>query len=325
MRLPLALATAATLFLVSSGAGSAQSSLMRHWPNTDFENTSVNLKEIRSGGPGKDGIPSVNDPTFINVADEDRIGDREPVMTLELDGQTPRAYPIRYLTWHEIVNDVVGGIPVSVTFCPLCNSGIIFDGRVDGRTLTFGVSGNLRNSDMVMYDHQTESWWQQFLGEGIVGEMNGVKLTKLPGWMESWADFKGRNPDALVMDEPGHSRQYGANPYTGYDTSRNPFLYSGEKPPHDILPLERVVVIEDKAWPLTRFSDQAEIAEAGYKISWTAGTASALDGRNIAKSRDVGSIRVRDASSGADVPHDVAFAFAFHAFHPDGTWMLGKN
>lgn len=325
MRLPLALATAATLFLITSTVGFTQSTLTWQWPDTDFEKRSVNLSEIRSGGPGKDGIPAVSNPGFLSVADEDRIGDREPVMTLELDGQTPRAYPIRYLTWHEIVNDVVGDIPVSVTFCPLCNSGIIFDGRVDGVTLTFGVSGNLRNSDMVMYDHQTESWWQQFLGEGIVGEMTGTKLTKLPGWMESWAEFKTRNPDGLVMDQPGFSRQYGANPYTGYDTSGNPFLYSGEDPPHDISPLERVVVVEDKAWPLNRFLDQAEISEAGLKISWTAGTASALDGRNIAKSRDVGSIRVRDASTGADVPHDVAFAFAFHAFHPDGTWMLATN
>jgi hypothetical protein len=325
MRMPLAVATVATLLIASGGAGFAQDHLKWQWPNTDFDTTSVDLSEIMSGGPGKDGIPAVSNPAFKPVSEEDRIGDREPVMTLELEGETARAYPIRYLMWHEIANDVVGGIPVTVTFCPLCNSGIIFDGRVEGKTLTFGVSGNLRNSDMVMYDHQTESWWQQFLGEGIVGEMTGMTLTKLPGWMESWAEFKTRNPEGLVMDQPGYSRQYGANPYTGYDSSRRPFLYSGEDPPHDISPLERVVVVEDTAWPLTRFTDQNEITENGLQITWSAGAASALDGRNIAKSRDVGSIRVRDAETGKDVPHDVAFAFAFHAFHPEGTWMLGAN
>ncbi len=314
------------LLLFSASAAIAQSSpLSWQWPNTDFSIKSVDLNEIRSGGPGRDGIPAVDNPAFLPVSAEDRIGDREPVMTLELDGETPRAYPIRYLMWHEIANDVVGGIPVTVTFCPLCNSGVIFDGRLDDRVLTFGVSGNLRNSDMVMYDRQTESWWQQFTGEAIVGEMTGKVLTRLPGWMESWAEFKARNPEGLVMDEPDYPRNYGANPYTGYDSSPRPFLYSGEEPPHGIPPLARVVVIGDTAWPLSRFSEETEVVENGVRISWSSGTASALDGSSIAESRDVGAIRVRDAETGEDVPHDVAFAFAFHAFFPDGNWMLGDD
>lgn len=314
------------LLLFSASAAIAQSSpLSWQWPNTDFSIKSVDLNEIRSGGPGRDGIPAVDSPAFLPVSAEDRIGDREPVMTLELDGETPRAYPIRYLMWHEIVNDVVGGLPVTVTFCPLCNSGVIFDGRLDDRVFTFGVSGNLRNSDMVMYDCQTESWWQQFTGEAIVGEMTGKVLTRLPGWMESWAEFKARNPEGLVMDEPDYPRNYGANPYTGYDSSPRPFLYSGEEPPHGIPPLARVVVIGDTAWPLSRFSEEIEVVENGVRISWSSGTASALDGSSIAESRDVGAIRVRDAETGEDVPHDVAFAFAFHAFFPDGNWMLGDD
>lgn len=308
-----------------TGTAAASPEFWRHeWPETNFEKTNVeNWVEILSGGPPKDGIPAIDNPNFISAADETRIGDREPVITVELDGETPRAYPIRYLTWHEIVNDDIGGIPVAVTFCPLCNSGITFDRRVGDRVLSFGVSGKLRNSDMVMYDRETLSWWQQAIGEGIVGEMTGVQLTALPTWMESWAEFRDRNPNGAVMDQPGWNRPYGSNPYTNYDTSRRPFLYNGEMPPHGIHPLARVVRVGDSAWPVERLRETPEITENGVTITWTSGQASALDTSNISRGRDVGTIRVRDAS-GADVPHDVMFAFAYHAFWPDGDWMLGN-
>lgn len=315
----------AVLITVSAHSATAQVSFWQsEWPNTDFNRSSVDFSEILSGGPPRDGIPALNDPKLIKVNAETKIDVREPVMTVELPGQTPRAYPIRYLMWHEIANDKIGATPVAVTFCPLCNSGIVFDRRVQGKTLTFGVTGKLRNSDMVMFDRETESWWQQFTGEGIVGKMTGVQLTKLPGWMESWGQFKERNPDGLVMAQPNASRPYGTNPYAGYDSGR-PFLYRGDNPPHGIKPLERVVVVGNRAWPLSRFSVAQEITEAGLTIRWTAGTASALDKRSIAKSRDVGSIRVMNSSTGKDAPHDVAFAFAFQAFHPDGIWMLGAK
>ena len=296
------------------------------WPDTDFGNTSVeSWVEILSGGPPKDGIPSVQDPLFMNVAEETQIEDREPVITLELKGAQARAYPIRYLTWHEIVNDTVAGIPVAVTFCPLCNSGITFDRRVAGQVLSFGVSGKLRNSDMVMYDRQTESWWQQAIGTAIVGELTGTELKTLPSWMESWAQFKARNPNGLVMQPPSAGRPYGRNPYVQYDSSERPFLYSGELPPHDIPALVRVVRVGERAWPLTRLAQMEKIEEAGIKLSWTAGQASALDTARIGAGRDVGTVRVRNAQTGADLPHDVMFAFAFHAFWPEGTWMLGEN
>ena len=294
------------------------------WPNTDFSRSSVEWIEIMSGGPPRDGIPALNDPDFKTVAQEADIGSREPVITLEMPGEIPRAYPIRYMTWHEIVNDVVGGVPVAVTFCPLCNSGITFDRRVGDRVLTFGVSGKLRNSDMVMFDRETESWWQQAIGLGIVGEMLDTELVQMPSWMESWAEFKDRNPDGLVMQQPTqYRRNYGSNPYANYDSSNRPFLYNGELPPFGISPLARVVKVGDRAWPLERLRDEPEISEAGVKISWRSGQASALDTRTINKGKDVGTIRVRD-SDGRDVPHDVMFAFAFHAFFPDGTWMLPK-
>lgn len=309
--------------VLSAGLAMADPAFWKHeWPATDFSKTTIqNWGEILSGGPPKDGIPALSDPSFVVAADETRIGDREPVITVEFDGQRPRSYPIRYLTWHEIVNDRIGGVPVAVTFCPLCNSGIVFDRRVQGQVLSFGVSGKLRNSDMVMYDRETESWWQQAIGTGVVGEFTGVELKQIPAWMESYAEFKTRNPQGLVMAEPDWNRAYGSNPYRGYDSSTRPFLYSGENPPHGISPLARVVRVGDRAWPLERLAQAGTVTEAGVTISWRAGQASALDSSSIAKGRDVGSIRVKDAK-GRDVAHDVMFAFAYHAFWPEGQWML---
>lgn len=292
------------------------------WPDTDFARIEINLDEVISGGPPKDGIPALSAPKFIDASDEARLADREPVMSVALPGQRARAYPIRYLMWHEIVNDTISGVPVLVTFCPLCNTGMVFDPRLEGRTLTFGVSGLLRHSDMIMYDRETESWWQQALGRGIVGIHAGRELEQLPAPMESWTAFRASHPNGLVMDEPDWSRDYGSNPYVGYDTSR-PFLYEGENPPHGIDPLERVVRVGNRAWPLTRLSRAGEIREAGVILNWSEGQASALDSRAIGSGREVGNIRVTDGT-GRDVVHDIPFAFAFHAFHPDGTWMLGN-
>lgn len=141
------------VLLASSAVASPE--FWRHeWPQTDFEKTSVpNWVEILSGGPPKDGIPALDNPIFVRASGKTGIDPTEPVITLEMGGQA-RAYPIRYLTWHEIVNDTVGGVPVAVTFCPLCNSALTFDRRVKGRVLSFGVSGKLRNSDMIMYDQR---------------------------------------------------------------------------------------------------------------------------------------------------------------------------
>lgn len=292
------------------------------WPNTDFSKLSIELDEVISGGPPRDGIPAIHDPSFLKSNKETRLNTREPVMTYVTAKSAARAYPIRYLMWHEIVNDIVAGQPIAVTFCPLCNTGMIFDARLAGQNLTFGVSGLLRHSDMIMYDHQTESWWQQALGEGIAGQMTNQQLTQLPAWMESWGAFKAAHPDGLVMDEPDWRRAYGTNPYRNYDTTRA-FLYNGKDPPHGISPLERVVRVGERAWPLKRLRDQRQINEAGVTLSWTEGQASALDTSDIGKGRDVGNVRVRN-TQGQDLAHDIPFAFAFHAFHPEGRWMLGN-
>lgn len=292
----------------------------REWPNTDFSKKSVDFGEIMSGGPGKDGIPALASVEVVSVSDVD-FSEREPVVTVEIDGADPRAYPIRYLTWHEIANDELGGIPIAVTFCPLCNSALVFDRRLDGQVLEFGVSGKLRNSDMVMFDRQTDSWWQQFTGEGIVGEMTGKQLVIIASWMGSLGEFRERNPNGEVMVELARcNRQYGANPYAGYDSSRRPFLYDSSDPPHGIAPLSRVIHVGNRAWPLQRLQETEEIIEAGVRIVWRSGMASALGSRRIADAKDIGSIRVCDAVTGEDVVH----AVSFDAFAPDGEWMLGK-
>ncbi|WP_037373846.1 DUF3179 domain-containing protein [Sediminimonas qiaohouensis] len=319
-------ALAATLALSAAPAATAYPAMWEdEWPRTDFDKSAIDdWSEIISGGPPKDGIPALSDPEFLPADAETRLSPREPVITVTIDGARPRAYPIRYLMWHEIVNDEVADIPIAVTFCPLCNSGMTFDRRVGDRVLWFGVSGKLRNSDMIMYDRQTQSWWQQAVGRGIVGRMTGVELKSLPTWMESWKAFRTAHPDGLVMDEPSYSRAYGQNPYRNYDSAREPFLYDGEDPPHGIDPLVRVLRVGGRAWPLTRLREEGRITEAGLTITWQSGQASALDTASIGQGRDVGNVRVRDGH-GRDVAHDLMFAFAFHAFWPDGEWMLGKD
>ncbi len=322
MRRSSALAGLAAALAFMGSLAWADPAFWRHeWPKTDFSITAVgDWSEILSGGPPKDGIPALINPTFVAAASETRIGGAEPVIAVEIGGAAPRAYPIRYLTWHEIVNDTIGGVPVAVTFCPLCNSALVFDRRTEHGTLSFGVSGKLRHSDMVMYDRQTESWWQQATATAIVGTLTGTELAQLPSWMESWDQFRARNPGGLVMDQPGHARRYGANPYRGYDSSTRPFLYRGDNPPHGVPPLARVVRVGPRAWPLARVREAGGLTEAGVTIAWEAGQASALDTAAIAEGRDVGSVRVRDGQ-GRDVAHDVMFAF--HAFWPEGQWMLG--
>jgi hypothetical protein len=199
------------------GEASPPPGLRAGW-KTDFSKRSVSEQEFMSGGPGKDGIPAVDDPKFVAVEDADFLEDREPVIELVVEDDA-RAYPIQILIWHEIVNDVVGGVPVAVTFCPLCNAAIAFDRRLDRQTLDFGTTGNLRSSDLVMYDRQTESWWQQFGGEALVGRLTGASLEQLPSRIVSWADFRREHAGGRVLSrDTGFARPYGENPYVGYDS-----------------------------------------------------------------------------------------------------------
>ncbi len=290
------------------------------WSKTDFSKTSIDLGEIMSGGPPKDGIPSIDNPKTVPVSEVKNLADTEPVVGLIINGKA-RAYPLRVLTWHEIVNDELGGVPVTVTYCPLCNSAIVFDRRLDGKVLDFGTTGKLRHSDMVMYDRQTESWWQQFLGEGIVGEMTGARLKMVPARVESFARFRASAPDGKVLVPTGDvSRNYGANPYRGYDTSSRPFLYRGDMP-KGIKPLAYVLAIGDQAWSLDLLRREKRIEFGDLVITWAPGQNSALDHYSIDQGRDIGNVVVqrRTAKGMVDAVHDLTFAFVFHAFRPGGT------
>ncbi|WP_421852161.1 DUF3179 domain-containing protein [Oricola sp.] len=285
---------------------------------TDFENVTINLERVLSGGPPRDGIPSIDDPQFIAIAEETSLDEQEPVIGLAINGDA-RAYPIRIVTWHEIVNDTVGGVPVAVTYCPLCNSSLTFDRRLDDEVLEFGTTGKLKDSNLIMYDRASDSWWQQFSGDSVAGIHAGKMLTLLPSRLQSWAEFKAENPDGkvLVPSNP-NMRDYGRNPYAFYDTSR-PFLYDGQLPP-DIDPMERVVVVRrDGADPLimtmNKVREGSGWSGAGYEVNWAAGQRSALDTASIATGREVGTITVM--KDGADIAYDVTFAFVAHAFYPD--------
>jgi len=242
------------------------------------------------------------------------LNEREGMINVEI-GDKVKAYPIRILMWHEIVNDTLNGVPIAVTYCPLCNAALVFDRRLpDGRVLDFGTTGKLRNSDLIMYDRQTESWWQQFMGEAIVGEMTGISLEIIPSRVESWSLVKKEHPSAEVLI-PGdeYMRDYGRNPYVGYSKAARPFLYGGELP-KDIAPMASVLVVGKKAWSLELIKEKKTIKDDGLVISWQSGMASALEGQTVFDGEDIGNIRVQ--KGGKDVAHHLTFAFAFHAFHP---------
>jgi len=222
------------------------------------------------------------------------------VIRLEINGAA-RAYPLAILMWHEIVNDTLGGVPVVVTFCPLCNTALVFERELDGTVHDFGTTGNLRFSDLVMYDRQTETWWQQATGEAIVGELTGTRLVFLPAQIVSLAQFAAEHPDGDVLSrDTGHSRDYGRNPYVGYDEAGDrPFLYSGVIDGR-LAPKERVVTVgegeEATAFPFSELRG-AGVAEgtldgAPVVVFWAPGTASALDTSTIDEGRDIGATGV---------------------------------
>ncbi len=272
---------------------------------TDWEIHAIDYAEILSGGPPRDGIPPIDEPTFVTQDEAaEWLAENEPVIALELNGDA-RAYPLQILTWHEIVNDEVGDVPVTVTFCPLCNSAIVFDRRLDGVIYDFGTSGLLRNSDLVMWDRQTESLWQQFTGDAIVGKLTGKRLTFLPSSLIGFGDFRTAYPEGLVLSrDTGHGRPYGQNPYAGYDTiGSSPFLFTGIIDGR--LPaMARVVTVSlenegiDVAYPLDTLLASGVINDRqgaqDLVVFHKAGTTSALGARVIAEAEDVGATGIFD-------------------------------
>ncbi len=301
----------AVVLLVTSACSSGESlsgQAADTW-KTDFTKIVVDPAEIVSGGPPKDGIPSIDNPVFVSVGDADRfLEDNEAVALVRIDGKA-KVYPLQILIWHEIVNDVLGGVPISVTYCPLCNTTLAFDRRFKEHIFDFGTTGRLRHSDMIMYDRQTETWWQQATGEGIVGEYAGELLTTLPSPVMRWADVREQVPEARVLSRdtgfPGYRDRYGINPYQGYDRRRGPIATFFKGPRNEALPpMERVVALVDgdESWAVP-FSTLAKDGVAGLDLAgsdvvvfYQESTASSVDGRRVAGGRAVGSTALYRAS-----------------------------
>lgn len=273
--------------------------------DASFPEPLIDPDEVISGGPPPDGIPPIDDPQFVSVSEADEwIHEVEPVLVVDIDGDV-RAYPIQIMMWHEIVNDTVGGVPLAVTYCPLCNSAIAFDRVIRGVETTFGTSGSLYQANLVMYDRATESLWNQLDGRAVIGLLTGETLTQVPSVTMSWSTFMEARPDGLVLDKnrTGATRDYGRNPYTGLDDPNGqPFLFNGEI---DVRAkaMQRIVAIENEdaaiAWSIDVLSSnarteatQAEFDGEPLAILWQAGESSALDTRFISGGRDVGSVGV---------------------------------
>ena len=260
----------------------------------------VELGLIRSGGVPPDGIPPIDRPVFQTANTVNWIRCNEPVLALSVGGET-RAYPVQIMTWHELVNDTFPEAPVTISYCPLCNSALAYRRDLGDRTVTFGTSGQLFNSSLVMYDRETESLWTHFNGAAVVGELVGTELELLPIQTLSWASFLQANPSGLVLTrETGHDRRYGQNPYSGYDdVTTSPFAFVGESDPR-LAAKERIVGIrrggDNVAVVLEGLSEagvlEVMVGDDNLSLWHLPGTATALDERAIADGRDVGAVGV---------------------------------
>ncbi len=269
------------------------------WQERGAAQSLVPLDEMIPGGPPPDGIPAIDSPSFEAAEDAASwLAPQEPVVALRVSDDS-RAYPIRILMWHEIVNDVVGGEPVSVTYCPLCDSATVYSRKVGDLVLDFGTSGRLYKSNLVMYDRQTKSLWPQLEGRAVAGRLSGRKLEIVPSVMLSFREWREANPTGRVLSRStGFSRPYGRNPYAGYDEiGSEPFLYRG--PTDTRLPaVERVIGLEwngeAKAYPFSGLRGEGRTAVhdvvGGLEVVvfFEPSTGSALDGHDIAAGRSVG-------------------------------------
>jgi len=288
-------------------APDSETSALDNRTNPVFPTALIDISQIISGGPPPDGIPPVDAPEFVTVVEADEyLSDAEPVVYVSINGDT-RAYPVQILIWHEIVNDVVGGVPVSVTYCPLCNSAVTFERVVGGEVTTFGTSGSLFNSALIMYDRATESLWTHYDGRAVVGTATGEELEPVASPLLAWGDYKELFPNTLVLDrdKTGFSRRYGSNPYVGYDNPEGtPFLFRGETDDRAALQ-QRVVGVEidgsavgfslDSLSGGDAQATSATVGSTDIAIFWKAGQSTALEAGGTDGGRDVGSVFVFDA------------------------------
>lgn len=273
--------------------------------------------EVFSGGPPRDGIPSIDKPRFIEADDADELRAGERILGLSLNGIT-KAYPLAIMNWHEIVNDRFGKDAVAVTYCPLCGTGMAFEARLKGRQLTFGVSGLLYNSDVLLYDRETESLWSQLDRLAVTGSFKGTRLQSIPLEHTTWRDWRRRHPDTLVLSrKTGYFRDYDRTPYAGYESSDDiyfPVRFRAE----GYHPKERVLGLEIgghfKAYPFS------ELAKQGGEVSDRIADTPVLVRFDEANQN----ARV-ETHEGEVLPGVVAFWFAWYAFHPETEIYRGEQ
>jgi len=269
----------------------------------------VHPNKLLSGGPPKDGIPSIDKPKFISVEEANKfVRDDELVLGINLNNDK-RVYPFQILVWHEIVNDVVGNRAVAVTYCPLCGTGIAYERTINNEPVEFGVSGLLYNSDLVMYDRKTDTLWDQVTGRAIVGELTGARLKQVPIDTVTWGDWRKLHPDAKVLSrETGFIRSYGRTPYGDYDTSKS-IYFPVENEDLRLHPKEVIfgVEIDDKSKAYTE-----EDLKKLRKIEDT------FNGVNLIVERsDAGIVTIKNKDTDEDIIPVRSFWFAWFAFHPD--------
>jgi hypothetical protein len=278
--------------------------------NPELPEPIISPADLVPGGPPPDGIPPIDDPAFTTVDDADAwLADTDPVVYVEVADDV-HAYPVQILIWHEIVNDTIDDFPVTVTFCPLCNSAVAFNREIRGVETSFGTSGLLHASALVMYDRATESLWTQIDGTAIAGALTGTTLEVLPAPLLAWSEVAGRFPDASVLDRDGtgSSFPYGENPYVGYDNPRGVPLNLATPVDPRLAPKQRVVGVvagdQASAWVLDELAtppaSATNVVVAGEPlvILWRTGQVSAIDTMRIVSGRDVGSIGVFDRRVG---------------------------
>lgn len=274
----------------------------------DLKDSLVPYLQINFGGPEKDGIPAIDKPDFLAAGFAALLKNDDEVLGI-VRGKTTRAYPIRILNWHEVVNDRIDGAPVVISFCPLCGTGMAFDARVNGRELSFGVSGLLYNSDVLLYDRQTNSLWSQLLAQAISGPLKGSRLALLPLTQTTWADWRRLHPDTVVLStNTGSARPYLRNPYDGYEGSENlmfpvAFHTAGFHPKERVLGVK--VAGRSKAYPFV------ELGKSPAEFRDRVGDA------NLAIRFDRQTQRATaHGEDGRQIPAVVGYWFAWHAFNP---------
>lgn len=278
---------------------------------TDGVKHSIPLNEILSGGPPKDGIPSIDNPKFLSPEKADGfITDESIGLGVLLQGEA-RFYPYQVLVWHEIVNDSIQGNPILVTYCPLCATGITFDRRIDGEEVEFGVSGRLWQSNLLMYNRadkeENESLWSQVLGEAVLGEFTGVRLLVIPSDTVRWGDWKQKHPDTAVLSrDTGAIRSYGSDPYGDYYTD-NTVSFGAIFSDDRLHPKEYVLGIELNG------SYKAYVA----KDLSEGKTTDTFAGETITiEKSDIGEVRMFVGVSQDPLPHVGGFWFSWVAVHP---------